>query len=188
MVDTLGYRAHLHLRTLFDRLRPEAKAPLRILDLGCGTGLVGEAFKDLAQGGRLDGIDLAPQMIEAARRRGIYSELFLNDLESHLAVPGLAYDLILAADTMIYLGDLRPTFSGVAEHLAPDGLYVFAVEAKDNAGWEQTPANRFRHGLDYLRAEAERVRLEFVDSIDCELRSEASVPVPGYTVALRKPR
>jgi predicted TPR repeat methyltransferase len=187
MVDGLGYRGHEHLRSLFDRLRPDAKAPLAILDLGCGTGLVGDMFKDLAAGGRLDGVDLAPQMIEAARRRGVYSELHLNDLESHLAVPGLSYDLVLAADTMIYLGDLRPTFTGVAQHLNPNGLYVFAVEAKEGDGWEQTPANRFRHSLGYLRSEAEHAGLEFVDYMDCELRSEAAVPVPGYTVALKKP-
>src|SRR5262249_41969576 len=82
MVDELGYRAHLQLRTLADRILPK-RAAWRILDLGCGTGLVGEAFKDLANGrGRLDGIDLAPRMIEVARARGIYSELILGDLES----------------------------------------------------------------------------------------------------------
>src|SRR4029078_5114537 len=77
MLQGLGYRAHLHLRTLADRvLRPDA-ARLRILDLGCGTGLVGDTFKDLARGGRLEGIDIAPKMIDAARARGFYDELIL---------------------------------------------------------------------------------------------------------------
>jgi predicted TPR repeat methyltransferase len=186
MVEGLIYRAHKHLRTLYDRIVPDAKAPLNILDLGSGTGLVGEEFKDLARGGRLDGVDLAPLMIEAARRRGIYDNLTLSDLESHLALRGRLYDLMLAADTMIYLGDLEPTFSGVARNLAPGGLYVFAVEAKEGSGWEQTSANRFRHSLDYLRQEAERAGLEFVDYMDCTLRQEEKAPVPGFTVALRK--
>jgi predicted TPR repeat methyltransferase len=82
MVDELDYRGHLHLRTFADTHVPGLKAPLRILDLGCGTGLVGNAFKDLTAGGRLDGIDLAPRMIEVARKRGIYDELILGDLET----------------------------------------------------------------------------------------------------------
>ena len=73
----------------------------RILDLGTGTGLVGEVFRDIARGGRLDGVDIAPRMIEAARRRGIYDDLILVDLETMLHETGAAYDLILAADTMI---------------------------------------------------------------------------------------
>ena len=187
MVDALGYRAHLHLRTLADRVMPDAAAPMRILDLGSGTGLVGEEFKALAKGGRLDGIDLAPRMIEAARVRGIYDDLILADLEDALAADGLAYDLILAADTMIYLGDLAPTFTGVAKRLEPGGRYLFAVEAKQGEGWEQTPDNRFRHSLVYLKDEAARVGLEFVCSIDCILRQQPNAPVDGFAVALRKP-
>ena len=106
-----------------------------LLDLGCGTGLVGETFKDLAEGaGRLDGIDLAPRMLDVARARGIYHELILGDLESVLFSPGRSYDLIVSADTMIYLGDLKPAFTGVAKRLEPGGFYIFACEAKAGTG------------------------------------------------------
>jgi len=44
------------------------RGDLRILDLGCGTGLAGLAFQSRAL--RLDGIDLSPAMIEKARARG----------------------------------------------------------------------------------------------------------------------
>ena len=159
----------------------------RILDLGTGTGLVGEVFRDIARGGRLDGIDIAPRMIDAARRRGIYNDLMLGDLETMLHETGAAYDLILAADTMIYLGDLSATFAGTAKRLEPGGFYIFAVESKDGSGWEQTAKNRFRHSEIYLREEAERTGLEFVDIMPCLLRIEGSTPVPGFAVALKKP-
>ncbi len=187
MVDELGYRAHLHLRTLADAVMAHSKLPLRILDLGSGTGLVGDAFKDMARGGRLDGVDLAPLMIEAAKKRALYDSLVLADLETYLAAPGPSYDLILAADTMIYLGDLAPTFSGVALRLSPGGFYLFAVEAKEGEGWEQTPDHRFRHSIAYIRSEAARFGLDFVRAMDCTLRTQAGVPVPGYAVALQKP-
>jgi len=192
MVETLIYRGHLHLRALFDRLFPQAKGPLRILDLGSGTGLVGEAFKDLVRpgnggGGRLDGVDLSPAMNEAARARGIYNDLFLAELETHLMESRSVYDLVLAADTMVYLGDLAPTFTGVAARLVPGGQYIFAVEAKETEGWEQTKANRFRHSLAYLRWEAERAGLEFLDHMDCTIRVEGGESIVGFAVALRKP-
>ena len=188
MLNTLGYRAHLHLRTLADRVLPDlGTGPMNILDLGSGTGLVGDAFKDVVRGGRLDGIDIAPRMIEAAQSRGIYTDLVLGDLEAVLMQDGPSYDLALAADTMIYIGDLAPTFTGIIRRLKPGGFYIFAVERKDGDGWEQTPANRYLHSKSYLRAEAARAELEVVEIMDCVLRNEQKVPVRGYTVALRKP-
>jgi predicted TPR repeat methyltransferase len=187
MLEKLQYRAHLHLRQLAERVLRRLTPPWRILDLGCGTGLVGDAFKDLAAGGRLDGLDIAPRMIEAARTRGIYDELILGDLETELYAPGPNYELILAADTMIYLGDLAPTFFGVAKRLDPEGFYIFAVESTAEGEWQQTPANRFRHSTAYLKAEAERAGLVFVDSMECTLRNEAGTPVTGLAVALQKP-
>ena len=64
MLGELSYRAHLVLRGLADLVGVTAQG-LDILDLGCGTGLAGEAFRDLAR--RLDGVDLSPLMIERAR-------------------------------------------------------------------------------------------------------------------------
>jgi len=187
MVEGLGYRGHLHLRTLAERVLPRLAPPWHILDLGSGTGLVGEAFADLAQDGRLDGIDLSPRMIEAARARGIYDDLILGDLETVLAEPGRTYDLILAADTMVYFGDLYPTLEGIIKRLEHGGFCIFAVEAMAGQGWEQTPVNRFRHSEAYLRAESARAGLDFVAIMECLIRREVNEPVAGFAVALRKP-
>ena len=187
MVDELDYRGHLHVRTLADSKLPHLRAPLRILDLGCGTGLVGHAFKDLAVGGRLDGIDLAPRMIEVARKRAVYDDLILGDLETVLAAPGPSYDLIVSADTMVYLGDLAPTFKGVVNRLDTGGHYLFACEAKEGTGWEQTDVGRFRHSEAYVREEAARCGLTYFARMDCTLRYEREEPVPGFAIALQKP-
>ncbi|HEY4264241.1 MAG TPA: tetratricopeptide repeat protein, partial [Micropepsaceae bacterium] len=187
MLETLGYRAHLHLRTLANRVLGSGAGALRILDLGSGTGLVGDAFKDLAKGGRLDGIDLSPRMIDEASRRGIYDNLILGDIETMLLAVERRYDLVLAADTMIYFGDLAPTLSGVYQRLVPGGLYLFAVERMEGHGWEQTEDKRFRHGEAYLRSSARYAGLEVADLMTCVLRRQASEPVPGLAVAVRKP-
>jgi predicted TPR repeat methyltransferase len=187
MLSKLGYRAHSDLRALADRVLPAGRGAWRILDLGSGTGLVGDAFKDLAQGGRLDGIDIAPRMIEAARARGIYDDLILDDLENALAGLTTRYDLVLAADTMIYLGDLAPTLGHVSRLLEPGGFYLFAVEKAEGEDWDLAPTRRFRHSENYLRREAARAGLDFIGLVTGTLRQEAGAPVAGYAVALKKP-
>lgn len=118
MIGQLSYAAPQILLDLASMVMP-GRENLSVLDLGCGTGLAGLAFRPLAA--RLDGVDLSPAMIEKARARGIYNDLMVGDLESALAAPGPAYDLILAADTLVYLGDLACVFEGVRKRLAPEG-------------------------------------------------------------------
>jgi len=187
MVEGLNYRGHIHLRDLAERVVPGLQAPRCILDLGSGTGLVVEVFKDLARGGRLDGIDLSPLMIQAARARGIYDDLILGDLEMVLFRSNRLYDLILAADTIVYFGDLGRVFRGVAQCLEPGGLFIFAVEASSGETWEQMPSNRFGHSDAYLRAEAAQAQLNFIAIANCAIRREFNDPVSGFAVALQKP-
>jgi len=187
VLHELDYRGHLHLRTLASRVLGRLGPPWSILDLGCGTGLAGECFKDLARGGRLDGVDISPAMIEEARRRQIYDALILADLETVLVVEGPSYDMIMSADAMVYLGDLAPTFAGVANRLRPGGVFVFTCEAKQGDGWELTEANRFRHSESYLRDESRRAGLSWLELIECTPRSEQGNPVAGFAVALGKP-
>jgi predicted TPR repeat methyltransferase len=186
MLGSLSYRAPVHLRELAERAMPGAAPPLAILDLGCGTGLSGEAFKDWVEGGRLDGIDLSPRMIEEARRRNIYTDLIVGDFETVLGAAGPSYDIVLAADAINYHGDLVPTLSGAARRLNEGGFCFFTVEKKDADGWEQTPANRFRHSEAYIRAAAGQAGFEVFEIAECALRSESTAPVAGFAVALKK--
>jgi predicted TPR repeat methyltransferase len=186
MLAEIGYRAHGHLRALASRLPNRVAPPLDILDLGCGTGLAGEQFRDLAQGGRLDGVDISPRMLEQARKRQIYNELILGDFESVLAASGRCYDLVLSSDAIVYLGNLEQTLRGVARRLRPGGIFLFSCEAKTGESWELTEANRFRHSEAYLRTAAVQAGLVWLDHIACIPRLERGLPVQGFVVALGK--
>jgi predicted TPR repeat methyltransferase len=187
MLNKLDYHGHLHVRAAVERVKSRLMPPpWRMLDLGCGTGLVGLAFRDMMAGGRIDGIDISPRMLDAAEERGIYSELMLGDLETVLPKSGARYDLVLSADTMTYFGNLTPVLSGVATVLVPGGFYIFASEAKDGEGWEKTKVHRYRHGESYIRAEAARAGFELIEITACTLRREENQPVAGFSVALRR--
>ena len=186
LVDRLGYRGPQILRVLANRVMPQAQPPLDILDFGCGTGLCGEAFRDWSEGGRLDGVDLSQGMLDKARARGIYTDLVLADFETALPFPDRLYDLVIATDALIYLGELARVYSGAAARLEPGGMFLFTVEKHSGSGWEQTQANRFRHSEDYLRKLADATGFAVAETEDCATRNEGDAPVPFYAVALRK--
>jgi len=177
----LGYRAPEILRELMALVAPERRA-LDILDLGCGTGLSGLAFKPLAQ--KLDGIDLSPLMIEKARARALYDDLSVGDIET---VPGTdAYDLLLAADTLVYLGELQTVFATAARLLRKDSLFLFTVESNEGEDYALGPKRRWRHSAAYLRQAAAAAGLDVAGLVACVPRHEAGVPVEGFALALAK--
>ncbi|HWA04415.1 MAG TPA: methyltransferase domain-containing protein [Rhizomicrobium sp.] len=184
MIEQLGYGAPGILRELADLVMP-GRERLAVLDLGCGTGLGGAAFADLA--GRLDGVDLSPRMIEKARLRGIYDSLAVADIEGTLARDEADYDLMLAADTLVYLGALDGVFSGAARGLRPNGFFLFTVERKENAGFELGPRRRWRHSESYLRETAAGAGLAVAGLVSCVPRFESKIPVEGLAVALMRP-
>lgn len=182
MLGQLGYAAPRILRELAALVMGGVRS-LRILDLGCGTGLSGAAFKDLAS--YLHGVDLSPAMIEKSRARGVYDALTVGDLENTLAQDN-AYDLIVAADTIVYLGDLAAVLDGAWRSLTPGGQLLFTVEKKDGEGFELGPKRRWRHSESYLRAEAARAGFDLAGLLECAPRSEAGSPVAGLALALAK--
>jgi len=183
MLGQLGYRAPQILRELAD-LVMAGRDGIRILDLGCGTGLSGAAFADLAS--RLDGVDLSPAMIEKARARNIYDSLVVGDIERQLTQGGRNYDLILAADTLVYLGDLAPLFAGTAHRLKTGGFFLATVERKEGEGYELGPKRRWRHSEAYLRDLAARTGFDVAGLVACAPRHEANVPVEGLAIALSR--
>jgi predicted TPR repeat methyltransferase len=184
MLEELSYRAPLILRGLADMVAPAGPRTLDILDLGCGTGLSGEAFADLAR--VLDGVDLSPGMIGRARAREIYDALTVADAETMLGETARSYDLILAADMLVYLGDLGPLFQAARLRLKPSGFFLFTVEKKPGEDYELGPKRRYRHSEAYVHAQAAAAGLDVMGLLECSPREEAKLPVEGFAVALQR--
>ncbi|CAO3422926.1 tetratricopeptide repeat protein [Azospirillum endophyticum] len=183
LVGKLGYAAPDLLRSAVDRLVPDVSG-LRILDLGCGTGLAGVSFKPLAS--HLAGVDLSPRMVEKARQRGLYDALTVADVVEEMGrIPG-GWDLLIAADVLVYIGDLVPVFSAAAGALVPGGRFAATVERlpDDPASRSAKPfalgANRrYAHAEAYIRKIAEAAGFTIRLMEPCTPRREKGVPVPG---------
>ena len=183
---SLGYRGPQMLAMLADRFcRPDGT--LDILDLGCGTGLSGVPFRPHAR--HLEGIDLAPAMIEQAHRRGIYDRLHQGEVHAVLArLPDASFDMVLAADTLIYIGDIDLLISAVARILKPGGSFLFTVETGPaGSGFRLTRSGRYSHAPDYIRATAAE-RLQVADHDDGMIRVEAGLFAEGRAWRLVRPQ
>jgi SAM-dependent methyltransferase len=79
-----------------------------VIDIGCGTGLVADYLPtDL----EIDGLDISPEMLTEAARKGRYRDLIEADLTRSLAIPDTAYGGLTSAGTFTH------------GHVGPDALW-----------------------------------------------------------------
>lgn len=184
-----------HLRNQLHYAGPELLAeaiastnptpPLDTLDLGCGTGLLGPLLKPIA--GALSGVDLSAKMIEKAKGRGVYDHLVVGDLVSTMNRAPEMFDLLAAADSLIYTGDLTPTFLAARKALRGGGLFAFTLEAGGGDRFHlHQETLRFTHSAGYVRQLA--AMHGFCEEVfeTVALRRQKDVPVASFVVVLRK--
>jgi predicted TPR repeat methyltransferase len=184
LTKNLSYRAPALIADALSAAAPGRRFACA-LDLGCGTGLMGQALRGLID--RLTGVDLSPGMIAKARERGVYDGLVVGDAAALLMrePPGV-FDLIVAADSLVYLGDLAPLCAAVAAALAADGLFAFSVEAYQGDGFRLEPTMRFAHSRSYIEATARVLSLRPLLIRSASSRREAGAYVPGLICVLER--
>jgi predicted TPR repeat methyltransferase len=189
LVDDLGYRGPGLLFKAVLSSRADARKPAffrRAIDLGCGTGLAAIAFT--ANVDEFIGIDLSPRMIERARASGLYAQLEVAEMvEGMRGKPDASADLILAADSMIYLPDLAPLLCEANRVLVAGGLLAFTVETHRGECVNLGKGLRYAHSAGYVRASVEACGLALSRCEDLSARHEDNAPVPGLVVVAAKP-
>ena len=204
LVEKLNYQTPTKLRILFDEYHQNQSKPTKIescLDLGCGTGLSGIAFQDLVVSsgkGRIDGVDLSPEMIEKARklRSTCYTNLYVGDvatiLEQKYATKSL--DMILACDVFCYIGNLSPIFESVSEKLADKGYFCFSTELlvvsnsediSDVPPYRLHDCARFVHQRKYIEELATSNNFEILKISIQPIRKNQGKDVQGILALLR---
>jgi predicted TPR repeat methyltransferase len=191
LTEHLHYRGPTILREAVEAAMHAAGRPMRfgaMLDLGCGTGLGGAAFRPFADW--LVGVDLSPAMIAQAEKKDLYDRLVTADLRSFLAGEIAAagkYQLVLAPDVFVYVNDLAPIFAAVTQILAPGGLLAFTAETHSGDGTKLLATLRYGHGDAYLRRTIADAGLTLLKLAEAAVRTEKGEPVQGrVAVAVRQ--
>ena len=188
LVERLAYR----VPDLIDGLLIEEMGRLGLthfgdaLDLGCGTGLMGERLRAKVE--FLEGIDLSAAMIAETARKGIYDSLDKAELVDFLSQRAAQSDLITAADVFIYCGALPPVLAAVVPAMRPGGLLAFSLEAHDGEEPVFLRASlRFAHGVDATRQALVDAGLEVLRFESAVLRQDRGAPIDGLLILARKP-
>jgi predicted TPR repeat methyltransferase len=185
LVDQLGYHVPLTMR---EALGEHAPGPyMRLLDLGCGTGLAGVALTDITH--HRTGIDLSSRMIDIAGETDLYDELYVGDIVAFVQEieDEEPWDLIVATDVLIYLGGLADLFAGVRRVSTPGAVFAFSTELLegDDKTFAVGPYQRFQHALPYLTRELEAAGFALLNVQDITVRFEEGEPQPGHLVIAR---
>lgn len=138
-----GYATPGRCAEALKEFAPDLGRPL--LDLGCGTGVSGAALK-AAGFTTIDGSDFSAEMLEQARKKGIYRNLLQADLTDPMPFEDGAFDYISA------IGVLNPghgpaeVIDAVLAKLPRDGLFVFSLN--DHALADPTYEGRLTEHVD----------------------------------------
>lgn len=182
LVEKLGYRAP---ELLLDAIRAEAPGRFDlVIDLGCGTGLMGERLRPFA--GRLEGYDISAEMLRKAGSKKIYDWLVKADLLT-MRYGGDPVGLVVAADVFIYLGALETVFALAAAMLAPGGLFAFSVERHAGEGdFALRPTRRHAHAEPYIRRGLEEAGFAVLSLDGRVIRQDHGEPVEGLVAVARR--
>ncbi|WP_108397144.1 methyltransferase [Devosia submarina] len=188
LVGRLGYQVPDLLDGLINSVMVESGTGRfqRALDLGCGTGLMGQRLRDKVE--YLEGIDLSAAMIAETTRKRIYDRLEKAELVQFLNSRSRETDLVTAADVFIYCGALPSILAAVVGAMRPGGLLAFSLEEHD--GEEAVflrPSLRYAHGLTATRQALIDAGLEVLRFEKATLRHDRGAPIAGMLVVARKP-
>lgn len=183
LVETLDYRVPA---LIADAIATTGRHSFALaLDMGCGTGLMGERLRGIAS--RLEGSDISGGMLKRAEAKRIYDSLKRQDLQQ--LEPGCAgADLVTAADVLMYVGALDRLFATIATYLVPGGLFAFSVEHhRGGEAMALQPSRRYAHSKAGIVEALAFAGLETKSLAPAAIRMDRGAPVEGLIVVAAKP-
>lgn len=179
LIEKLEYRTPTLLRQEVEAISGDAPAKFTDgLDLGCGTGVSGQAFQDIVE--NMIGVDLSPKMLEEAKKKDIYKQLFESDLVGFFTNTSSDFDFFIAADVFVYIGELTSIFSEIKKH-SPDAgsTFVFSVEHTEEPDFHLQPSGRYAHSSAYIQALCEKHGLTILSEKIRDLRKDRGEWIKG---------
>ena len=176
LIKQLGYKLPFLMKELILKLDPLRNKFEKVIDLGCGTGLTGIELRDISN--NLTGIDISSNMVAKTRELDVYDRLIEGDVVDILSSSKEKYDLFIALDVFIYIGELTKMFKTVRQCCNKNALFIFSIEAQEEDGYSLLKSARYSHSEGYILKTAS-VAFKVIYSQEVNLRKEKEVWIKG---------
>ena len=146
------------------------------IDLGCGTGLSGEVFRDYVD--FFTGVDLSNNMLDIAKKKKIYDELLTGDICNILEKSTKKYNLFIVADVFIYIGELQDVFSQIKNRSEEGAAIIFSTEHLEDGDYRLVK-QRYRHSKNYIEKILKQNNFNLIDFKTEKLRKDKNSYITG---------
>jgi len=182
LVEQLQYKLPFLIKELINKAAPSLSKFNNVIDLGCGTGLAGQELKGISN--TLTGIDLSNKMIIKAKERQIYDHLITGDISEALNNTTEKYDLFVALDVLIYIGEVSSIFKAIRNCCNQSAIFIFSIEVQTDGDYSLLKTGRYSHSVDYiLRNSSDRFKL--LASQEVKLRKDNEKWISGNIICLQ---
>jgi len=201
----LSYRAHEMLFSALQEVLGELQKDQlgNVLDIGCGTGLLGEKLRQFAK--ELRCVDASGKMLEVARKKDIYDHCLQASIVTAVKAQ-TDIDTVLASDVLPFVGPLEDLFKSAGQTLRSGALLGFTVEGMEfqpkipheeqgqithekqgrSSGWNLLPTGRHAHNKEYVQQALEGAHFEVLAVGDGPLRWVHGRPIAGHVFVARR--
>lgn len=152
MKYNLGYNSP---KIFAEIIKNNAKQYISTLDIGCGTGLIGEVLRSYSKLSL--GLDISEEMISSAKRKNVYDMcLNANFFDVDAIQSGFLFECITMCDFCIYHGELEPLFRRVKSLIQPLGDFILNFEDGEVGDYRLDSSGRFIHNKDHVFLQLEK--------------------------------
>lgn len=177
LVGNLEYRGPDIISERLTAAFPSIVRYFSFLDLGCGTGLMGEKMR--VSSDYVSGVDLSENMIKIARAKSVYDQLRVGDITDLVRKDQDRHDLYIAADVLVYIGDLTGLFSAISETARSGAIFAFTTEHREGEGYKLLNSGRYSHASIYVEENIKKYNMTLVESGLFDLRYEHGTMLRG---------
>ena len=142
----------------------KSNSEIQLLDLGCGTGIIGAELKKGDFDIRITGVDLSSNMISKAKDKtydgkSVYATLEIDNIDSFLKKQSTTYEIIVLSDVIGYCADLKSLLIGLIRIMTPNQSVVIV---SCNEVGELNINKKFIYKLEEFRYDPEFIRSAFI--------------------------
>ena len=176
LVNTLGYQTPTLISDMLVKDRSDNFFGT-ILDLGCGTGLAGEALRKFCR--NLHGVDISKKMLRYSEKKNIYDRLEEIEIIEYLTTAELNYDCFISSDVFNYIGDLSEIFHLIKTRNKKQGEILFSTEHTNKDTFFLEKTGRYSHSSNYINGLCQKFQFEVLHYKLVSLRLENKKKVMG---------